>query len=179
MGIHESQSRFYENIIGRSEAFISLIFPKIKELFPEQFENVTAHDFYLAVNKAEPSLIRTEADELTYSMHIMVRYEIEKRLMDGSLSTKDLPNEWNRLYKEYLGIDVPCDSMGCLQDSHWSGGALGYFPSYSLGSAYGAQFLFLIGLVEGLDCNEYLAQFLGLFIYGSVNFLMNKRVTFR
>ena len=141
MGIHESQSRFYENIIGRSEAFISLIFPKIKELFPEQFENVTAHDFYLAVNKAEPSLIRTEADELTYSMHIMVRYEIEKRLMDGSLSTKDLPNEWNRLYKEYLGIDVPCDSIGCLQDSHWSGGALGYFPSYSLGSAYGAQFL--------------------------------------
>ena len=99
MGIHESQSRFYENIIGRSEAFISLIFPKIKELFPEQFENVSAHDFYLAVNKAEPSLIRTEADELTYSMHIMVRYEIEKRLMDGSLSTKDLPNEWNRCMK--------------------------------------------------------------------------------
>lgn len=141
MGIHESQSRFFENIIGRSEAFIELIFPKLTELFPEQLNGVTPHMLYLAVNKAVPSLIRTEADELTYSLHIMIRYEIEKRLIGGSLDTHELPAEWNRLYKEYLGVDVPCDREGVLQDSHWSGGSLGYFPSYSLGSAYGAQIL--------------------------------------
>ncbi|MBS6196492.1 MAG: carboxypeptidase M32 [Clostridiales bacterium] len=141
MGIHESQSRFYENIIGRSLPFIRKIYPKIQELFPEQFKSHTAEEFYRAVNKAEPSLIRIEADELTYSLHIMVRYEIEKQLIRGTLEVKDLPAEWNRLYKEYLGIDVPDDKNGCLQDSHWSGGMIGYFPSYALGSAYGAQML--------------------------------------
>ena len=141
MGIHESQSRFYENLIGRSEAFIHAIFPKVKELFPEQLKDVDETMFYRAVNKAQPSLIRTEADELTYANHVMVRYEIEKQLIGGSLEVKDVPAEWNRLYKEYLGIDVPNDKMGCLQDSHWSGGAIGYFPSYALGSAYGAQML--------------------------------------
>ena len=139
MGIHESQSRFYENLIGRSLEFIELIFPKMQELFPKQLANVTAYDLYRAVNKAEPSLIRTESDELTYALHIMVRYEVEKQLMDGTLAVKDVPAEWNRLYKEYLGIDVPSDTLGCLQDSHWSGGSIGYFPSYALGSAYGAQ----------------------------------------
>lgn len=139
MGIHESQSRFYENIIGRSLEFIELIFPKMQEIFPEQLQNVTAYDLYRAVNKAQPSLIRTESDELTYALHIMVRYEVEKQLMDGTLAVKDVPAQWNRLYKEYLGIDVPSDTLGCLQDSHWSGGSIGYFPSYALGSAYGAQ----------------------------------------
>ena len=141
MGIHESQSRFYENLIGRSEAFIHAIFPKVKELFPEQLKDVDETMFYRAVNKAQPSLIRTEADELTYANHVMIRYEIEKQLIGGTLEVKDVPAEWNRLYKEYLGIDVPNDKMGCLQDSHWSGGAIGYFPSYALGSAYGAQML--------------------------------------
>ena len=141
MGIHESQSRFYENLIGRSEAFIRCIFPKVKELFPEQMKNVDAEQFYRAVNKAEASLIRTEADELTYCLHIMVRYEIEKQLISGTLDVKNVPAEWNRLYKEYLGIEVPNDREGCLQDSHWSGGAVGYFPSYALGSAYGPQIL--------------------------------------
>ena len=141
MGIHESQSRFYENIIGRSGAFIQAIFPKLKELFPEQLKDVDADMFYRAVNKAEPSLIRTAADELTYANHVMVRYEIEKQLIGGTLEVKDVPGEWNRLYKEYLGVDVPTDREGCLQDSHWSGGAIGYFPSYALGSAYGAQML--------------------------------------
>lgn len=141
MGIHESQSRFYENIIGRSEAFIRLIFPKVRELFPEQLKNVDAEMFYRAVNKSQPSLIRTEADELTYANHVMVRYEIEKQLISGTLAVRDVPAEWNRLYKEYLGVDVPSNRMGCLQDSHWSGGAIGYFPSYALGSAYGAQML--------------------------------------
>lgn len=141
MSVHECQSRFFENIIGRSEPFIEAIFPKMQELFPKQLEGVTAHQFYVAVNKAEPSLIRTEADELTYSMHVMVRYELEKRLFNGDLEAKDLPAEWNRLYKEYLGVDVPDDRRGVLQDSHWAGGLFGYFPSYALGSAYGAQML--------------------------------------
>ena len=141
MGIHESQSRFYENLIGRSRPFVHAIFPKVKEFFPQQLKDVDAEMFYRAVNKAQPSLIRTEADELTYSLHIMVRYEIEKQLIGGTLAVGDIPAEWNRLYKEYLGIDVPDDKRGCLQDSHWSGGSFGYFPSYALGSAYGAQML--------------------------------------
>jgi len=141
MGIHESQSRFFENLIGRSRAFISYLFPKIQEIFPEQLNGVTADDFYRAVNRAEPSLIRTEADELTYALHIMVRYELEKQLIGGTLEVKDVPKAWNALYKEYLGVDVPSDREGCLQDTHWSGGSIGYFPSYALGSAYGAQML--------------------------------------
>ena len=141
MGVHESQSRFYENFIGRSRPFIQAIFPKMREFFPEQLADVTAEQFYRAVNKAQPSLIRTEADELTYCLHIMVRYEIEKRLIGGTLAVKDVPGTWNQLYKEYLGINVPDDRQGCLQDSHWAGGAFGYFPSYALGSAYGAQML--------------------------------------
>ena len=141
MGIHESQSRFYENLIGRSLPFIRLIFPKLQELFPEQLSGVTAEAFWRAVNKAEPSLIRTEADDLTYCMHIMIRYEIEKQLLDGSLEIKDVPEQWNKLYKAYLGVEVPNDTMGCLQDTHWSGGMIGYFPSYALGSAYGPQML--------------------------------------
>ena len=141
MGIHESQSRFYENLIGRSEAFVQAIFPKVKELFPQQLEGVDETMFYRAINKAEPSLIRTEADELTYALHVMVRYEIEKQLIGGTLEVKDVPAEWKRLYKEYLGVDVPNDREGCLQDSHWSGGSIGYFPSYALGSAYGVQML--------------------------------------
>ncbi len=141
MGVHESQSRFYENIIGRSLPFIRAIFPRMQEIFPEQLSDVTAEQFYRAVNKAQPSLIRTEADELTYSLHVMVRYEIEKALIGGELAVKDIPGTWNRLYKEYLGVDVPDDKHGCLQDSHWSGGSFGYFPSYALGSAYGAQML--------------------------------------
>jgi len=141
MGIHESQSRFFENIIGRSEAFIHAVYPKIKEFFPEQLADVTERDFYEAVNRAEPSLIRTEADELTYCLHIMIRYELEKQLIAGELSVSELPEKWNRLYLEYLGVEVPNDTMGCLQDTHWSGGSFGYFPSYALGSAYGAQML--------------------------------------
>ncbi len=141
MGIHESQSRLFENLIGRSEEFIALVFPKLRELFPEQLADVDAHAFYLAVNKAEPSLIRTEADELTYALHVMVRYELEKEIISGELAVSDLPAAWNAKYKEYLGVDVPDDSRGVLQDSHWSGGSVGYFPSYALGSAYGAQII--------------------------------------
>lgn len=141
MGVHESQSRFYENLIGRSLPFVRAMFPKLQELFPAQLGKVTAEQFHRAVNRAQPSLIRIEADELTYCLHIMVRYEIEKQLIGGTLEVKDVPETWNRLYKEYLGVDVPDDTHGCLQDSHWSGGSFGYFPSYALGSAYGAQML--------------------------------------
>ena len=141
MGIHESQSRFYENIIGRSEAFVQAVFPKLRELFPEQLAAVDEKMFYRAINKSEPSLIRIEADELTYPLHIMVRYEVEKQLIAGTLEVKDVPVQWNRLYKEYLGVDVPSNAKGCLQDSHWSGGSIGYFPSYAIGSAYGPQML--------------------------------------
>ena len=149
MGIHESQSRFYENIIGRSLEFIELIFPKMQEIFPEQLTGVTAYDLYRAVNKAQPSLVRTESDELTYCLHIMVRYEIEKQLIAGTLEVDDVPAVWNALYKEYLGVDVPNDTLGCLQDSHWSGGSIGYFPSYALGSAYGAQMKHVLEAEQG------------------------------
>jgi carboxypeptidase Taq len=140
MGIHESQSRFYENLLGRSRAFCNCVLPVMKALFP-QMGATTEEEFFKAINVVEPSLIRTEADEVTYCLHVMIRYEIEKRVMAGELAVHDIPAEWNRLYKEYLGIDVPDDKRGCLQDSHWSGGSIGYFPSYALGSAYGAQFL--------------------------------------
>ncbi len=139
MGIHESQSRFFENIIGRSRAFCEYIFPVVQKHFPAL--KGTAEELYRAVNRAEPGLIRIEADELTYALHIMVRYELEKRIFSGELAVRDLPAEWNRLYKEYLGVDVPDDRRGVLQDSHWAGGNIGYFPSYALGSAYGAQYL--------------------------------------
>lgn len=140
MGIHESQSRFYENILGRSEAFLTFLYPKLTALFPS-VGSYTPRDLFRAANRVEPSLIRTEADEVTYPLHVMIRYELEKRVMAGELAVHDLPAEWNRLYKEYLGVEVPDDKHGVLQDSHWSGGSIGYFPSYALGSAYGAQFL--------------------------------------
>ena len=139
MGIHESQSRLFENYIGRSLPFIECILPTLTELFPEQLAGVSAEDFYKAVNTCQPSLIRTESDEVTYCLHIMVRYELEKQLMDGSLAVADLPAAWNALMKELLGVDVPSDAEGVLQDIHWACGDLGYFPSYALGTAYAAQ----------------------------------------
>ena len=141
MSVHESQSRFYENRIGRSRPFCEVLLPELKALFPEQMAGVDAEKLYRAANLSTPSLIRTEADELTYSIHVMIRYELEKAMISGALKTADIPGEWNRMYKEYLGVEVPDDRRGCLQDSHWSFGAIGYFPSYALGSAYGVQML--------------------------------------
>ena len=138
MGLHESQSRLFENYIGRSRAFIACIWPTLVGLFPGRFADVSEEEFYRAVNKAEPGLIRTEADELTYSLHIMVRYELEKALLRGELAVRDLPAAWNEKYKAYLGVEVPDDTHGVLQDIHWTSD-FGYFPSYALGSAYGAQ----------------------------------------
>lgn len=140
MGIHESQSRFYENIIGKSKSFLKLIYPKVQEIF-EEFRSVPFENFYKVCNIACPSLIRTEADELTYSLHVIIRYEIEKELIKGEIEVKDLKEIWNNKYEEYLGVRPQNDSEGILQDMHWSDGGFGYFPSYALGNIYGAQFL--------------------------------------
>ena len=156
MGIHESQSRFYENLLGRSKEFIDYIFPKICECFPEQMKGYTAEDVYKAINLVTPSLIRTEADEVTYCLHVMIRYELERKIMSDELKVRDLPREWNKLYKEYLGVDVPDDTHGVLQDSHWSGGGIGYFPSYALGSAYGAHLL--SKMKESVDVEKCLRE---------------------
>lgn len=140
MGIHESQSRIYENNLARSEVFWNTYLPLLQKEFPDQLGNVDARTCYLGSNDVRPTLIRIEADELTYSLHIMVRYEIEKRILSGQLKAKDLPQVWNDLYEEYLGVRPENDSEGILQDVHWSEGLFGYFPSYALGSAYAAQF---------------------------------------
>ncbi len=141
MGIHESQSRFYENLIARSRAFCTPLLPLMRECFPEQMKGVTEEELYQGINRSQPSLIRTEADELTYPLHVMIRYEIEKAIFAGDLKTAELPGVWNELYARYLGVTVPDDRRGILQDSHWGGGMFGYFPSYALGSAYGTQML--------------------------------------
>ncbi|GER67878.1 carboxypeptidase M32 [Weizmannia acidilactici] len=140
MGIHESQSLFYENIIGRSYAFWKKNYALLKQYASGQFDDVPLGEFYRAVNEAKPSLIRIEADMLTYSLHIMVRYEIEKALFNDEISVKDLPVIWNEKYGEYLGVRPQNDGEGVLQDVHWAGGDFGYFPSYALGMMYAAQF---------------------------------------
>jgi len=139
MGMHESQSRFYENNIGRSKEFWKPIFENVKSFFPEQLKDVTMDDFYRAINYSYPRFIRTEADEVTYPFHVMIRYEIEKMMIDGEVNVDDLPRIWNEKYEEYLGITPENDTVGILQDTHWGGGMIGYFPSYALGSAIAAQ----------------------------------------
>ncbi len=140
MGVHESQSRYYENILGRSKEFWAYFYPEAQKRFP-QFEGVNLEDFYKAINKVEPSLIRTEADELTYSIHIIIRYELERAFMNNEITVEELPAAWNEKYKYYLGVEPRNDSEGILQDTHWGAGLIGYFPSYALGNVYGAQFL--------------------------------------
>ena len=139
--MHETISRFYENLIGRSEAFIGFVAPKLRELAGGTFDDVTDRELYEAVNIARPSLIRTEADELSYCLHILIRYELEKAFINGAITVDEIPALWNAKYREVLGVEVPDDTRGCLQDVHWSGIAFGYFPSYALGNAYGAQIL--------------------------------------
>lgn len=139
MGIHESQSLFWENIIGRSPEFWQWAFPQLREVFPEQLADQTAESFYKAINVMEPSLNRVESDELTYNLHIILRFEIERDLMTGALSVAEIPEVWNEKSKAYLGITPPSDAEGCLQDVHWSFGGIGYFPSYTLGKLYSAM----------------------------------------
>jgi carboxypeptidase Taq len=140
LSIHESQSRLWENNVGRSKAFWTFHYPTLQALFPKNLSKISLDDFYKGINKIKPNLIRTEADELHYHIHVMIRYEIEKEIMEEKIETKDLANVWNKKYKEYLGIKVPDDLNGILQDVHWSHGSIGYFPTYSLGSFYAAQF---------------------------------------
>ena len=140
MGIHESQSRFFENTVGRSRAFMGPLLQILRRRIPAIYDSVSEEELYRAVNIAEPSLIRTEADELTYPLHIMIRYEIERKLFSGEATARDIPGLWDELTMKYLGIEVPDDTHGCLQDTHWSGGSFGYFPTYALGSAYDAQY---------------------------------------
>ncbi len=140
LGIHESQSRLYENNLGRSLPFWKANYHELQKVFPENLGSVSLQDFYKSCNLVRPSLIRTNADELTYHFHILIRFVIEQALISGELEVNDIPEAWNSRYKEYLGIDVPTNAEGCLQDVHWAHGAFGYFPTYSLGSFYAAQF---------------------------------------
>ena len=139
MAVHESESRLWENIIGRSRAFWEHYYPVFKSYFPAQTEGIGLDEFHKAVNYVVPSFIRTEADEVTYSLHIMLRFELEKALIDGSLDVKDVPEAWNSAMHDYLGIVPPDDALGCLQDVHWPSGLFGYFPAYALGNLIGAQ----------------------------------------
>jgi carboxypeptidase Taq len=141
LGIHESQSRLWENIVGRSHAFWQHFFPAAQQAFPEALSQASLDEFHFAINTVNPSLIRVEADEATYNLHILIRFELELALIHGDLKVIDLPQAWNEAYKKHLGIVPPTDSDGVLQDSHWGGGAIGYFSTYSLGNLYAAQFI--------------------------------------
>jgi carboxypeptidase Taq len=138
MGVHESQSRLWENAIGRSEAYWNSQFAAVRATFPEQYRGIEPATFARALNKVQPSLIRVEADEVTYNLHIIIRYELEKQILNGDITIESLPSLWNAKYKEYLGIEPANDAAGVLQDIHWTSG-FGYFPTYTLGNLYGAQ----------------------------------------
>ena len=174
-GMHESQSRLLENYIGRRKKFIASFYPELVKLFPENLGDVSLEAFWAAINVAKPSLIRTDADELTYPLHILIRYEIEKRLFNGELDTKNLNKVWNAYYKEYLGIEVPDDVRGILQDIHWSQGDFGYFPTYALGSAVAAQIVHKmaddIDIDDSIDSHiSKITDYLGMHIqhYGAL-----------
>jgi carboxypeptidase Taq len=139
LGLHESQSRMYENLVGRSLPFWEFFYPRLQDIFPTQLANVDLSTFYKGINKVAPSLIRVEADEATYNLHIMLRFEIEIALMDKTLAVKDLPEAWNARMKEYLGVVPPNDALGVLQDIHWAGGMIGYFATYALGNLISVQ----------------------------------------
>lgn len=136
---HESQSRMWENLVGRSLPFWKWATPKVQDVFGEQFAGMDAEDMYRAVNAMGPSLIRIEADELTYNYHIIMRFELERELLAGKVTFDDLPEAWNAKIKEYLGIEVPNNREGVLQDTHWGSGSVGYFPTYALGNLLGAS----------------------------------------
>jgi carboxypeptidase Taq len=140
LGVHESQSRLWENLVGRSMSFWKFFFPRLKEYFSNELCDANLDTFYRAINHCQPSLIRVEADELTYNLHIIIRFEMELGLLSGEISTADAPAAWNAKYREYLGLTPPNDAQGILQDVHWSRGAIGYFPTYSLGNLMSVQF---------------------------------------
>ena len=139
MAIHESQSRMWENLVGRSKAFWKFFYPMLQQKFPQQLKGISLEQYYRGINKVEPSLIRVEADEATYNLHIMLRLELEIALMEGSIQVVDLPALWNQKMADYLGVVPPNNREGVLQDVHWSGGMFGYFPTYALGNLVSAQ----------------------------------------
>jgi carboxypeptidase Taq len=139
LGFHESQSRMWENWVGRSRPYLAHLLPTLRSAFPDAFGTVGAEELYRAANRVEPSLIRVEADEATYNLHIIVRFELEVGLFNGELEPAELPEEWNRRMRDYLGVEVPDDAHGVLQDVHWAGGAFGYFPTYALGNVIAGQ----------------------------------------
>ncbi|MCP5098404.1 MAG: carboxypeptidase M32, partial [Chloroflexi bacterium] len=139
MGIHESQSRMMENVVGRSFGFWQAHYPKLQSMFPDQLNQYTVNDYYRAINKVQPSYIRVEADEMTYNFHIILRFELEQAMLNGDLAAADLPTAWNDKMNELLGIVPPTDTEGCLQDVHWTRPGFGYFPTYALGNLYAAQ----------------------------------------
>ncbi len=137
--LHESQSRMWENIVGRSRSFWNHFYPSFQAAFPEAVGDVDQERFYRAINRVKPSFIRVDADEATYNLHIILRFELEQEIMAGTIDLKELPAIWNARFEEYLGIPVPNDTLGVLQDVHWSGGGFGYFPTYSLGNIISVQ----------------------------------------
>ncbi len=139
LGIHESQSRMWENLVGRTHGFWLHFYPQLQSEFKEQLHDVAIDEFRAIMNHSEPGLIRVEADEVTYNLHIVIRFELERALLAGDLHANDLPSAWSELYQRYLGITPDNDRFGCLQDIHWSEGLIGYFPTYSLGNVYSAQ----------------------------------------
>jgi len=157
LGFHESQSRMWENLVGRSLPFWTYFYPRLQEVFPEQLKNVTLRSFYKGINRVQPSLIRVEADEATYNLHIMLRLELEIALLEGQLSFKDLPEAWNSRVQEFLGLLPPNDAQGVLQDVHWSSGYIGYFSTYALGNLISAQLWDCIQ-VDLPDLNEQIRQ---------------------
>jgi carboxypeptidase Taq len=154
MGMHESQSRFYENLIGRSKDFWEPIYDKLVNTYPDNLKTITLDHFIKGINKAAPSLIRTEADELSYTIHIIVRYEIEKMIFNDEVTVEELPDVWNKKYQEYMGITPSTDTEGILQDTHWSWGEFGYFPSYAIGTAVASQIYTC--MMEKMPLNDYL-----------------------
>jgi carboxypeptidase Taq len=152
LGIHESQSRMWENLVGRSKAFWEWALPHAKQIMGDPLAPYSTEDLFRAVNIVTPSFIRVEADEATYNMHVMIRFEIERALLAGTMEPREVPAAWNRKYKDYLDVEVPDDRRGCLQDVHWSFGLIGYFPTYTLGNLYAAQFWETIrGQIGDLD----------------------------
>ncbi len=160
MGIHESQSRFYENIVGRSRHFWKYFFPIVKGMFPGEIDHLGLDGFLKAINRVRPYFIRVEADEVTYNLHVYLRFVIERELIEGKLEPGDVPDRWNSLFMELFSLEVPDDGAGCLQDVHWSGASFGYFPTYTLGNIYAAMFLKALrqdfpGLESAMEAGDF------------------------
>lgn len=173
VGVDESQARFWENRVGRSRGFWEHFYPRARELFPECLDDVAGADFYFALNRVSPSLIRVSADEVTYNLHVLVRFELERALVANDLRAADLPAAWTEGYRRCLGIAPACDAEGCLQDAHWADGMIGYFPTYTLGDVFAAQLFARAGeelgnLEEQFAAGEFetLIRWLGERVYG-------------